>query len=96
MSPVARRQQLNHSTSRTLAALLGSMPVALLIGIALGSALPLRTEARYLIGSYAVVPLWVGLACSVFLAASARRAWAALALVSGAALLLAFLALRLR
>jgi hypothetical protein len=53
-------------------------------------------EPRYLIGSYAVVPLWVGLACGVFLASSARRAWAALAVVSGAAALLALLALCLR
>ena len=96
MSRVARRQQLNHSTWRTLAALLGSMPVALLIGIALAAALPLRTEQRYLIGSYAVVPLWVGLACSSFLASSARRAWIALGLVSAAAALLACLSLRLR
>jgi hypothetical protein len=89
-------KQLNHSTSRTLAALLGSLPVALLLGIALAAALPLGLEQRYLLGSYAVVPLWLGLACSVFLAGSARRAWAALGLLSGGAALVALLALRLR
>jgi hypothetical protein len=96
MSRVARRQPLNHSTSRTLAALLGSLPVALLVGIALAAALPVGLGQRYLLGSYAVLPLWLGLACCVFLAGSARRAWAALGIVSAIAGLVAWLALPLR
>ena len=94
MSRVARRQQLNHSTSRTLAALVGSLPAALLLGIALAAALPVRLELRYLIGSYSVVPLWAALACSVFLARNARRAWLGLALTCALAAGVSWLELR--
>jgi hypothetical protein len=96
MSRAVRREQLNHSLGRTLAALLGSLPVALAIGIALGTVLPLRTEQRYLIGSYSVFPTWVALACWLLLATSAGRAWGALALVSSLAALLSLLGLWLR
>lgn len=78
----------DHSTSRTLAALIGTVPAALLLGIALTLALPLPLDQRYLIGSYSVAPAWVALSCCVFLAASAKRAWllvSALILVSAAA-----------
>jgi hypothetical protein len=96
MSRVIRREQLNHSTSRTLAALLGSLPVALGIGIALAAVLPLRLDQRYLIGSYSVFPVWVALACWLLLASSARRAWGALGLVSSVAALLSLVGLVLR
>jgi len=96
MSRVVPRELLNHSTSRTLAALLGSLPVALLVGIALAAALPVPLEQRYLIGSYSVVPSWVALACWVLLAPSARRAWGALGLVSSVAALLSLVGLGLR
>lgn len=96
MSRVIRRQRLNHSTSRTLAALLGSLPGALLSGIALAAVLPLRIDQRYLIGSYSVFPVWVALACWLLLATSGRRAWGALGLVSSIALLLSVVGLALR
>jgi hypothetical protein len=95
MSRVMRREPLNHSTSRTLAALLGSLPVALLIGIALAAALPLRMDQRYLIGSYSVFPAWVTLACWVLLATSAGRAWGVLGLVSVVATVLGLVGLGL-
>jgi hypothetical protein len=96
MSRVIRREQLNHSTSRTLAALLGSLPVAFLVGIALAAVLPLRMEERYLVGSYSVFPAWVALACWLLLATSARRAWGALGVVSSVAVLLSLVGLGLR
>ena len=96
VSRVARRQQLNHSASRTLAALVGSLPVSLLLGIALAAALPLRLELRYLIGVYSVVPLWAALACCLFLVRNARRAWLWLALAGALAAGVSWLALRAR
>ena len=96
MSRVARRQPLNHSTSRTLAALVGSLPVSLLLGIALAAALPLRLELRYLIGVYSVVPLWAALACGLFLVRNAGRAWLWLALACALAAGVSWLALRTR
>jgi hypothetical protein len=96
VSRIARRRQLNHSTSRTLAALLGSLPAALLLGIALAAALPLRLELRYLIGAYSVVPLWAALACGLFLVRTAWRAWLWLALACVFAAGVSWLALRAR
>jgi hypothetical protein len=96
VSRVARRPQLNHSTSRTLAALVGSLPASLLLGIALAAALPVRLELRYLIGAYSVVPLWAGLACCLFLVRSARRAWLWLAFACALATVVSWLALRAR
>ena len=96
MSRVARRQPLNHSTSRTLAALVGSLPASLLLGIALAAALPQQHELRYLIGAYSVVPLWAALACYLFLARNAGRAWLGLALACALAAGVSWLALRAR
>ena len=95
-SHVAQRRKLNHSTSRTLAALLGSLPVAVGGGIALAAILPLPLTERYAVGSYSVFPIWVGVACAVFLAESARRAWLGLLGALTAAALVALLGLRLR
>jgi hypothetical protein len=96
VSRVARRQQLNHSTSRTLAALVGSLPASLLLGIALAAALPVRLELRYLVGVYSVVPLWAVLACCLFLVRNAWRAWLWLALACVLAAAASWLALRAR
>jgi hypothetical protein len=90
------RQLSSHSASRTLAALAGSLPVAVALGVALAALLPLRVEQRYLWGSYPVLPLWVVLACRTALAQSARRAWLGLAGVLGAAVLLTLLGHGLR
>jgi hypothetical protein len=72
---VRRRLAAEHSAGRTLAALFGSLAAALAIGIALAMALPSTPALRVLLGAYAVFPVWVGLTCRVFLAASARHAW---------------------
>jgi FtsH-binding integral membrane protein len=75
MPDIAPKYTLDHSTSRTVAALLGTALVAIGLGIALALVLPLRLNERYLVGWFSVFPLWVGLSCWVFLAKSARRAW---------------------
>jgi hypothetical protein len=72
---MGRNSKLDHSLLRTLAALIGTLPVALAIGIALAWALPLSVPARYVVGSFGVPLVWVVASCRVFLAASGRRAW---------------------
>jgi hypothetical protein len=81
-APVGRRRAaLGHSASRTLAAVLGTLPVALAIGIAIAYLIPLPVTERYLIGSVAVFPLWTAASLVTFLAPSGRRAWLRLAIV---------------
>lgn len=85
------RRELNHSSARTLAALLGTLPVALASGIVLARLLPLRVPQPLLIGNLSVFPVWVSLSLWVFLAPSGKRAWLGLGVVSallGAALML--------
>lgn len=96
MSKVTQRQRLQHSAARTLAALLGSMPVALAIGVALTAVLPLPVEQRYLLGLYSVFPSWTALSLWAFLASSGRLAWLALLGTGAAAVLVAGIALALR
>jgi hypothetical protein len=74
----SRREKLNHSTARTLAALLGTVPVALGFGMVLSLVLPLSPSWRVLLGGYSVFPVWVALVALVFLAPSGRRAWVSL------------------
>jgi hypothetical protein len=90
----SRRIQPNHSTARTLAALFGSMPVALALGVALASALPVAAPERTLIGYFAVFPFWAALCLWVFLAPNGKRAGLSLLAVSallGAALMIEWL-----
>lgn len=73
--------------SRTLAATLGTLPVALLAGAALARFLPVSADTRYALAFSAVIPLWVLAMCVAFLAHASARAWlacAALALTLGA------------
>jgi hypothetical protein len=96
MSRVKERKKLQHSTARTLAALLGSIPVAIAVGVALTAVLPLPIEQRYLIGLYSVFPIWTALCIGVFLASSGRRAWLSLLGTGAAAALVASIGLGLR
>jgi hypothetical protein len=91
-----QRQKLQHSTARTLAALLGSIPVAIAVGVALTAILPMPMGQRYLIGLYSVFPLWTALCAWAFLASSGRRAWLALLGTGAAAALVASIGLSLR
>jgi hypothetical protein len=90
VAQAGRKAKLNHSSSRTLAALVGTIPVALGCGIALTWSLPLGLTERLTVGLFSVFPLWVAFACLVFLARSGRRAWIGLA---GALVLCAAIAL---
>ncbi len=93
MPGLSRKDELNHSLSRTLAATLGTIPVALALGISLACALPLPPSLSLTVGSYSVFPIWVGAACLSFLARSARRAWLSLLSILLLAAVIAGLAL---
>jgi hypothetical protein len=62
---------------RVLAALAGTLPVALLASACLARFLPLSEDTRFAIGFTAVIPLWVTAMCFTFLARSGTRAWGA-------------------
>jgi hypothetical protein len=61
---------------RVLAALAGTLPVALLASAALARFLPLSEDTRFAIGFTAAIPLWITAMCFAFLARSGERAWA--------------------
>jgi hypothetical protein len=75
MAKSSWQQRPHHSLARTLAALIGSVPVALGVGLCVALLLPIDASARYLVGSFSVFPLWTGLCLWTLLAADARRAW---------------------
>ncbi|UJR86664.1 hypothetical protein [Sandaracinus amylolyticus] len=76
------------ATLRTLLAVIGALPAAVLAGIALALFVPAAEDVRLAIGFGATVPLWVAAASLVFLDARVWRAALALT-VSTAALALA-------
>jgi len=96
MSRVTQRQRLQHSKARTLAALLGSIPVAIAVGVALTAVLPLPLGQRYLIGLYSVFPVWTAASAATLLASSGRRAWLALLGIGVGAVIVASIGLGLR
>jgi biotin transporter BioY len=74
-------------TLRVLAALVGTLPVAVLGTACLSRFLPAGAEARMAIGAALAIPLWILAMCTVALSRSAARAWlwcGGLALVVGA------------
>jgi len=60
---------------RILAAILGTLPVALLGSACLARFLPLSEDARFAIGLTAAIPLWITGMCFAYLARSGARAW---------------------
>lgn len=76
---------------RIVAALVGTLPAALLASISLARFLPFSESTRFALGFAAVVPFWVALMCLTFLARSSARAWAALASVSAVLAALVYL-----
>jgi hypothetical protein len=86
-TPGPRRQGPGHSTGRTLAALLGTLPVVLAVAVAIAYVLPRPVTERYLAGSVAALPLWTAASAWTFLAPSGRRAWLRLAIVLAVAVL---------
>lgn len=70
------RLAVRDAAARVSAALIGTLPVALLAGVSLARFLPLTLEVRFALGFTLVLPVWVALMCVTFLARSAARAWA--------------------
>ena len=60
---------------RVAAALVGTLPVAVLAAICVAMYAPLSDEARFVAGFVLVIPLWVAGMCWVDLARGAGRAW---------------------
>lgn len=60
---------------RVLAALVGTLPVAVLASACVARFLPLAEAARFILGFTLAIPLWVTAMCFVFLARSGARAW---------------------
>jgi hypothetical protein len=79
------------TASRVIAALLGTLPVALFAAAALARFLPAPEPVRFAIGYSAMLPLWLAAMCWIAVARSGRRAWllCAAATVLTAALVLA-------
>ncbi|WP_437633791.1 hypothetical protein [Sorangium sp. So ce854] len=75
---------------RVVAALVGTLPVALLSGVCLARFAPLSEGARGALGFSLVVPLWVAAMCVAFLARSAARAWGMCAALSAVLFALAY------
>ena len=70
-----------NAAARTSAALVGTLPDALLASLVLCRFLPLREDRRFAIGFLLAVPLWITGICTVALARSGAFAWLACAIV---------------
>ncbi len=78
------------ATLRLLAALVGTLPVAVLASACVARFAPLSGDTRSLLGFALVVPLWVTAMCVAFLARSATRAWGVCAALSAVLFALAY------
>ncbi|NOK20200.1 hypothetical protein [Corallococcus carmarthensis] len=65
----------NHSVARTLAAVAGAPLAAFAVGAALMAFLPVSGPWAFALGFHGVLPVWVGLACTLPLARDGRVAW---------------------
>ena len=65
----------DHSTARTTAALLGSLPFALAASVALARLLPVAVELRFTIGFFGFFAIWPAAICALLVARSGARAW---------------------
>lgn len=68
---------------RSLVALAGTIPVAVLTSVGLARFLPLSEDARFAFGYTALLPLWLGATCAGFLARSSARSFAVCLGVTG-------------
>ncbi|WP_437967004.1 hypothetical protein WMF04_46890 [Sorangium sp. So ce260] len=78
------------ATLRQLAALVGTLPVAVLASACVARFAPLSGDTRSVLGFALVAPLWVTAMCVAFLARSAARAWAVCAALSAVLFALAY------
>lgn len=59
---------------RTVAAMVGTLPVALLVAACLARYLPCSADLRYAAAFVVLIPTWIGGMCAAFLARSGARA----------------------
>jgi hypothetical protein len=64
------------------AALVGSLLLSVLIGVAVARFLPGTVDLRLAVGTLLVIPLWLGISCWSFLARSGGRTWLVVLLLS--------------
>lgn len=87
MAERQQRRRVLDDTLRVLAALAGTLPVAIFGAACLSRFLPASAEANAMIGAALAIPLWILAMCALSLARDAARAslWCGgLALVLGA------------
>lgn len=75
---------------RVLAALVGTLPLAVLASVCLARFAPFAESTRAALGFSLVVPLWLAAMCFAFLARSAARAWGVCAALGAVLLALAY------
>ncbi|WP_437528323.1 hypothetical protein WME79_44770 [Sorangium sp. So ce726] len=86
----SRRLARLDSALRVLAALVGTLPLAVLASVCLARFAPLAEDTRSALGFSLVVPLWLAAMCFAFLTRSAARAWGACAALGALLLALAY------
>jgi hypothetical protein len=62
---------------RVSAAILGTLPIALLASCCLARFLPTVEDARFAVGFASFIPVWVAAMCLGFVSRSAVKAWLA-------------------
>ncbi|WP_441290379.1 hypothetical protein ACSRUE_07305 [Sorangium sp. KYC3313] len=86
----SRRLARLDAALRVLAALVGTLPLAVLASVCLARFAPLAESTRSALGFSLVVPLWLAAMCFAFLARSAARAWGVCAALGAVLLALAY------
>lgn len=67
----------DHSWSKSTGALVGSLATALSASVVVALHAPIGDDARFALGFFLVVPLWITGICVSFLSRSGLRVWAA-------------------
>ncbi|WP_437589110.1 hypothetical protein [Sorangium sp. So ce1000] len=86
----SRRLARLDAVLRVLAALVGTLPLAVAGSSCLARFAPLAEATRSILGFVLVVPLWLAAMCVAFLARSAARAWGVCAALGAVLLALAY------
>ncbi|WP_437277999.1 hypothetical protein WME90_43365 [Sorangium sp. So ce375] len=86
----SRRRARLDAALRVLAALIGTLPLAVLGSVCLARFAPFGEATRSAVGFSLVVPLWLAAMCVAFLARSAARAWGGCAALGAVLLALAY------
>lgn len=75
MTRPAQRTYRPPTTSRVLAATLGTLPASFLIAAAVGRFLPAASPVSFAAAYLLWLPIWLGLACWIACRAPGLRAW---------------------